>query len=108
MQNLGYTHVNGDPDMLIMFHIMVEDRYDDVKMNPAYADFDMQWATVSEDDTWREGTLMMFAIDAKTGSQIWGSTAVAELAKQPDFDTAKTRFRNVVTEMLTDFPKRPK
>ena len=106
MQKLGYTHVNGDPDMLLMFHIIVEDRYDDVKLNPAYANYDMQWAREGKDDTWREGSLILFAIDAKTGSQIWSSTASAELDKQPKMETAKKRFNSVVTEMLTDFPAR--
>jgi len=107
MKNIGYSHVNGDPDMLIMFQVIIEDRYDEVKANPAYEDFDMQWATYSEDDVWREGSLMLFAIDARTGSQIWGATATAELDKDSDFETKKSRFRAVVTQMLTDFPKRP-
>lgn len=107
MKNLGYTHVNGDPDMLLMFHVIIEDRYDEVKSNPAYADYDMEWATYSEDDMWKEGSLMLFALDAKTGSQIWGSTAVAELDKESSFGTKKDRFREVVSKMLAEFPKRP-
>ena len=47
MSALGYTHVNATPDMLLMFHVVVEQRYDEVKMNPAYQDFDMQWAQAS-------------------------------------------------------------
>jgi hypothetical protein len=108
MKTLGYEHVNGEPSMLLMFHVIVEDRYDDVKLNPAYQDFDMAWANVSEDDTWREGSLMLFAIDAKTGSQIWGSTATAELDKESSFETKKKRFNEVVSQMLADFPKRAK
>ena len=106
MKKLGYEHVNGDPSMLLMFHVMVDERYDEVKLNPEYANFDMAWATESEDDRWREGTLMLFAIDAKTGKQIWGSTAQAELDKDSNFDTKKKRFNEVVTRMLADFPRR--
>jgi hypothetical protein len=106
MQKLGYSHVDGGPDMLLMFHVIVEERYDDVKLNPAYANYDMEWAQVSADDTWREGTLMLFAIDAKTGAQIWSSKAVAELDKEPEFERTKSRFKQVVTRMLADFPKR--
>jgi hypothetical protein len=105
MQKLGYSHVNENPDLLLMFHVIVEDRYDEVKMNPAYQDFDMNWAHASSDDTWKEGSLMLFVIDAKTGSQVWGSTATAELDKQSDFETKKKRFNEVVTRMLADFPK---
>lgn len=107
MNRLGYTHVDDQAtaDMLLMFHIIVEERYDEVKMNPNYQDFDMQWATMSEDDTWREGSLALFCIDTKTGKQIWGSVATAELDKQPNVSTAKQRFNEVVTKMLADFPK---
>lgn len=106
MNKLGYEHVNEGADLFLMFHIMVDDRYDEVKMNPAYQDFDMQWAHVSEDDTWKEGTLALICVDTKTGKQIWGSIARAELAKEPNVSTAKQRFKDVVTDMLTDFPKR--
>lgn len=108
MDNLGYQHVNSDPDLLLMFHVIIEDRYDEVKMNPNYQDFDMQWATVSEDDVWKEGSLLLFLIDPRTGKQVWGSTATAELAKDSDFGTKKKRFNEVVTEMLSDLPARPK
>jgi hypothetical protein len=105
MNDLGYTHVDSNPDMLLMFHIVVEQRYDEVKANPAYQGFDMNWAQASSEDTWSEGSLFLFAIDAKTGSQIWSSSAKAELDKHSTFDTKKTRFNNVVTKMLADFPK---
>jgi hypothetical protein len=109
MSKLGYSHVNDESaTMLLMFHVMVEERFDDVKLNPAYSEFDMAWANVSEDDTWREGTLALLAIDAKTGKQIWGSKAVAELDKEPNMETAKQRFKEVVTKMLADFPAKSK
>jgi len=106
MAKIGYEHVNGNPDMLIMFHVLVEDRYDEAKLNPAYKDFDMQWAQEGKDDTWTEGTLMMFALDAKTGAQIWSSTARAELAKDANFETKKKRFNQATTELIKDFPVR--
>jgi len=106
MNKLGYQHVDSNPDMLIMFHVMIQERYDEVKANPAYQQYDMAWANASSDDTWKEGTLMIFAIDAKSMQQIWGSTATAELDKQSDFQTKKKRFNEVVTKMLANFPPR--
>lgn len=110
MNKHGYTHVDTQDtaDMLLMFHVVVEQRYDEVKQNPNYQDFDMQWATMSEDDTWQEGSLALFAIDAKTGKQIWGSVARAELDKEQNVSTAKQRFNEVVTKMLADFPAKTK
>jgi hypothetical protein len=107
MNKLGYTKIDGEnPDLLLMYHVLVEERFDDVKLNPAYQDFDMQWAHVSEDDTWREGTVALLAIDAKTGKQIWGAKAMAELDKEANAETAKNRFKEVVTTMLSNFPKK--
>ena len=107
MDKLGYKHVNTEEaDMLLMYHVIVEDRFDDVKMNPAYQDFDMQWAQANSDDTWQEGSVALFAVDAKTGKQIWGSVARAELDKQSNMDTKKQRFNQAVDEMLADFPKK--
>lgn len=106
MAKIGYQHVDENPDMLIMFHVLVEDRYDEAKLNPAYKDFDMQWAQESKDDTWTEGTLMMFALDAKTGTQIWSSTAQAELDKYSNYETKKQRFNLATTELIKDFPVR--
>jgi hypothetical protein len=105
MKNLGYDHVDSNPDMLLMFHVVVEQRYDEVKMNPAYQDFDMNWAQASSEDTWQEGSLFLFCVDAKTGSQIWSSSAKAELDKHSTYETQKNRFNEVVTKMLADFPK---
>jgi hypothetical protein len=105
MNDLGYTHVDSKPDLLIMFHVLVEEKYDEVKMNPAYQEFDMQWAQSSSEDTWSEGSLFIFAIDPKTGKQVWSSSAKAELDKQANFETKKKRFNEVVTKMLADFPK---
>jgi len=107
MSKIGYTHVDSTPDLLLMFHVIIEDRYDDVKANDAYNGYDMAWAQVSSDDVWKEGSLLLFVIDAKTGQQVWGSTATAELDKNSTFDTKKQRFKEVVSKMLADFPKRP-
>lgn len=109
MNKLGYTHIDTEsPDLLLMYHVLVEERFDDVKLNPAYQDFDMQWAHVGEDATWREGTVALLAIDAKTGKQIWGAKAVAELDKEANMETAKQRFKDVVTMMLANFPRKTK
>jgi len=107
MTKLGYAHVVSAPDLLLMFHVIIQDRYDEVKANEAYNGYDMAWAQVSDDDVWKEGSIILFVIDAKTGQQVWGSTATAELDKQSTADTKKTRFKQVVTKMLADFPKRP-
>jgi hypothetical protein len=106
MKKLGYDNVVEEPDLLLMFHVIVEDRYDEAKANPAYQSYDLAWANVSEDDVWQEGSIILFVVDAKTGSQVWGAKAIGEIDKHATFDTRKTRFKEVVTQMLADFPRR--
>jgi hypothetical protein len=107
MSKLGYANVVSQPDMLLMFHIVVEDRYDEVKLNEVYQGYDMSWAQASSEDTWQEGTIILFAIDAKSNQQIWSCTARGELDKTADYETKKSRFKETVSRMLATFPPRP-
>jgi hypothetical protein len=106
MSKLGYASVVSQPDMLLMFHVVVEDRYDEVRLNEVYDDYELEWSHASSEDTWQEGTLILFAIDAKTSQQVWSCTARAELDKTADYETKKSRFKETVSRMLASFPPR--
>ena len=103
----GYANTVSSPDMLIMFHLIVEDHYDEVKMNEVYQGYDLAWAQASSEDTWKVGSLAMIVVDAKTGAQVWGSVAKAELDKTATAETQRSRFKDTVKRMIADFPKRP-
>jgi len=105
MNKLGYTKVDSDPDFVMMIHIMTEQKFDEQKMNDIYQGYDMSWAQMNSRDYWREGSLILFAIDAKTGKQIWSASARARLEKDPvKPETTKERVRKVISMMLEDFP----
>ena len=104
MQNLGYSKVDADPDFVLMIHFISENKFDEQKMNDIYQGYDMAWAQMSDEDYWKEGTLMLFAMDAKTGKQVWRGVARAHLEEASTMDTKKTRFKKVLTMMLEDFP----
>ncbi|HEX5131677.1 MAG TPA: DUF4136 domain-containing protein [Candidatus Krumholzibacteria bacterium] len=104
MDQLGYQSVTADPDMVIILQLMVEQKFDEQKMNDVYQGYDMAWAQMGGDDYWKEGSLYMFAMDAKTGRQIWSSKADAKLDEQASSSTKKERFKKVITMMLEDFP----
>lgn len=107
MQKLGYKYVDQDPDFVLMVHVVVENKFDEQKMNNITQGFDMAWAQMSDKDYWNEGTLMMFVMDAKTGKQVWSSVAQAHLDDKSNYDTKKKRFMKVISMMLEDFPKHP-
>ncbi len=105
MKKLGYTKVDSLPDFVMMIHVVVENKFDEQKMNDIYQGYDMAWAQMNSDDYWREGQVLLFAMDAKTGKQIWSSRAHARLDKEPaKAETTKSRMKKVLSEMLKDFP----
>ncbi len=106
MQKIGYTHVDKDPDFVLMLHVVVDQKFDEQKMNDIYQGYDMAWAQMSDKDYWKVGSLMLFAMDAKTGKQIWSSVAQARLDERANYDTRLKRFKKVISLMLEDFPKR--
>lgn len=104
MQGKGYTKVDADPDFVLMIHLLSENKFDEQKMNDIYQGYDMAWAQMSDKDYWKEGTMMIFAMDAKTGKQIWNGVAKARLDQNTSDKTKKERFKKVVGMILDDLP----
>jgi hypothetical protein len=50
--------------------------------------------------------MVIFAMDAKTGKQVWSSTAQARLQDYTGYQDRLNRFNKIVSMMLADFPKR--
>jgi hypothetical protein len=106
MTKLGYASVAENPDFVMLLHVASEQQFDEQKMDDIYQGYDMAWAQVGKDDVWNEGTLIIFAADAKTGRQLWSSTAQGKLQDYVGFDDRLSRFNQVVSMMLAQFPKR--
>jgi len=105
MAKLGYSN-KIDPDLIMLLHVATEKKFDQQKMDDIYKGYDMAWTQMDEDDVWNEGTLIIFAMDAKTGKQVWSSIAQAKLQEYVGFQDRLDRFNKIVTMMLADFPKR--
>jgi len=106
MTKLGYTRQTEYPDLTMLLHVAVEQKFDEQKMDDLYKGYDMAWTQVGDDDIWNEGTLIMFAMDAKTGKQLWSSTAQARLQDYVGYEDRLERFNKIVSLMLLDFPPR--
>lgn len=104
MAKLGYTNSSDNPDLVILLHVASKVAYDQQKMDDIYKGYDMAWSQMGKDDAWTEGTLIIFAMDAKTGKQLWSSTAQAKLQDYVGYQDRLDRFNKVVTMMLADFP----
>lgn len=104
MTKMGYTNSSDSPDLTILIHVSSEQKFDEQKMDDIYKGYDMAWAQMGEDDQWQEGTIVMFAMDAKTGQQMWSSTCHAKLQEYVGYQDRLDRFNKVITMMLADFP----
>ena len=104
MTKLGYSRATDNPDVLVLVHLASEQKFDEQKMDDLYKGYDLAWAQIGEDDVWQEGTLVIFAMDAKTGKQVWSSTAQARLQEYVGFQDRLDRFNKVVSMMLANFP----
>jgi hypothetical protein len=104
MAKMGYTKVDSLPDFVMMIQLMTENKFDEQKMNDIYQGYDMAWSQMSSEDYWKEGTLLLFAMDARTGKQIWVARAQARIDEQSDVSTKKDRFKKTLAMLLQDFP----
>ena len=102
----GYTQSETTPDLTFLIHVSNEQKFDEQKMDDIYKGYDMAWYQLDENDVWNEGTMVIFALDSKTGQQVWSSTAQAKLQEYVGFQDRLDRFNKVVSMMLADFPKR--
>ena len=106
MTKLGYTKQPENPDLVMLLHVAVEQKFDEQKMDDVYKGYDMAWTQVGDEDVWNEGTLILFAMDGKTGKQVWSSTAQARLQDFVGYQDRLDRFNKVVSLMMANFPPR--
>ncbi|MCI0451328.1 MAG: DUF4136 domain-containing protein [Candidatus Latescibacteria bacterium] len=106
MTKLGYVNSTDNPDLVFLLHIASEQKWDEQKMDDVYKGYDMAWTQVTDEDIWNEGTIIIFAMDGKTGKQVWSSTAQARLQDFVGYEDRLERFNKVITKMLADFPPR--
>lgn len=104
MTKLGYTNSADSADLTILVHVSSEDKFDEQKMDDIYKGYDMAWTQMGDDDQWEEGTIVLFAMDSKTGQQLWSSKCVARMQEYVGYQDRLDRFNRVVTLMLEDFP----
>jgi len=106
MTKHGYRRTAENPDLIMLLHVAAEQKFDEQKMDDLYKGYDLAWAQIGKDDVWHEGTIVVFAMDGKTGKQVWSSTAQARLQEYVGFQDRLDRFNKVVTKMLADLPAR--
>jgi Domain of unknown function (DUF4136) len=106
MAALGYAKVDSNPDFVILMDVGAAQQVDQQKVDDVSSGYDMAWAQISDKDVWNEGTIILYAADAKTGQLIWSSTASGRLQSYPGYEKRLERFNDAIVHMLAQFPTR--
>lgn len=102
LQNRGYELIEGEFQLIVHYHIVVSNETVSRDMTDYY--HGERWLQADrEPHTFREGTLIIDLMDAKTNALIWRGYAVSILdGRQPD--VAGTKIREAITKIFLLFP----
>ncbi len=100
----GYEHSENDPDLIIHYHIIVDDRTV-VTTEPYGYFYGPYWMRMRTNTySYREGSLIIDLMDPKTNSLIWRGWATADLDQITPDKTADMIDR-AVTKIFKSFPR---
>jgi len=109
MNDRGYRRVFSTPDMVINYHVAGKDidadymrQMYDGKYDPKYRqNFD---GPRRARDTWKEGSIIIFAFDSASGEIVWRSSATAEVTDDAPLDKRVERLNSAIKMMFTSLP----
>jgi len=104
LKKYGYQLDSGSPQLKIHYHIVLEDR---TAINPEpFGSYGRDWVDRNVNvREFREGTLIIDLMDAKTNNLVWRGWAVNFLDEDSP-DQLENQFKNAVNKIFEKFPKR--
>lgn len=97
----GYQRAE-PPDFLVHFHVGIGSQQD-VQAMARGLGYGYGWFNVTVDD-YREGTLVIVIIDAKTRMMVWRGTASARTMPTSSVQEKRERMREATAAILAKFP----
>jgi len=109
MKDRGYRRVFSSPDMVLDYHVAGKDidadymrQMYDGRYDPKYRkNFD---GPRGARDTWKEGSIILFAFDTASGEIVWRSSATAEVTDEAPLDRRVERLNDAIKMMFTSLP----
>jgi hypothetical protein len=102
-QNKGYQLTEDSPQMLVHYHIIVEDR-SSIRTEP-YGYYGPYWRRMRTDVyEYREGTLILDVMDADNKHLIWRGWATSTLNRSYDSKQMEERIALAVERIMSEFP----
>jgi hypothetical protein len=102
----GFTAVTADPDLVVFYHVGVEDKVDVTDWGYSYASTGRYWGWNTRNvDTYdyQEGTLIVDFVDAESKVLVWRGTAQRVLESVTP-EEADQVIRDIVKEVMTLYP----
>jgi len=113
MQEKGFKKTSENPDFLIAIHAYRTGTAEGVTdLGYRYANYARYWrgdkywgdGTSIEQIDFKEGTLVIDFVEAKSKEMIWRGVATSSLPPQPETEKIKTIANEAVTKILQHFP----
>ncbi len=102
----GLTQDTGTPALYVAYHTATQQKTNVTDYGYGYGYG--RWGTGGIDVTqYTQGTIILDLIDAKSNQLVWRSVATGALASNPDPSKAPEKFKEIVGQMLKDFPPKP-
>lgn len=104
LKGKGYTLVQDDPDLLIHYHIVVEDR-SEIRTNPYgfYGPYWMRARTYSY--SYRQGTLIIDLMDATNKNLLWRGWAVSVMDQLYESEKTEILITQAVIKIFEKLPR---
>jgi hypothetical protein len=96
-----------NPDFLIVYHTGVQDKIDVQTWGYTYAGRGRYWGrgvTNVDVQRYKQGTLVLDFIDAKSKELIWRGIATGALPNNPNLENIENNINDVVEKVLEKFP----
>ncbi len=110
LQAKGLELQRGDPDLKILYFIIVKDRTLDVSIaqGRAYGSSGSVGVSFSDkvlEQKYQEGTLVLDFLETKTGDRLWRGSATKTIEEQSTPEKRKETINTAVQKIFEKFPK---
>ena len=96
----GFQQTNESPDLLIAYHSGVKDKVDVTRYGYRYGYRGRRWGTAVDVRHYKEGTLILDIIDAKSKDLLWRGAATDVV----DRDERAEQIENAIKALIERFP----
>jgi hypothetical protein len=100
----GYTKEANKPDFLVLYHLGAEDKINVTDWGYGYGRYGRWYGGGVEVYQYKEGTLILDVIEAKSKQLVWRGFAAGTLDPNASLETRRKRLDDVMTKILAEFP----